>query len=164
MITNSPRTVDWTHDQHLASGWVTARVPSHFMVRKSETRRERITVRRGTNTDLRIVNGLGADIHQFWLADKDGTIYSASAIPAGEEAKLTPLQEMHVDMSDEKLLFEMSSASTYQALDKGNDSDALRYVMTTHNLPLSGDVTVFVNQPGYHWRMVDLHWGRVYDI
>ena len=164
MITNSPRTVDWTHDQHLASGWVTARVPSHFMVRKSETRRERITVRRGTNADLRIVNGLGADINQFWLADKDGIIYSASAISAGEEAKLTPLQEMHVDMSDENFLFEMSSASTYQALDKGNDSDALRYVMTTHNLPLSGDVTVFVNQPGYHWRIVDLHWGRVYDV
>ena len=34
MTTNVARTVDWTHDQHLASGWVTARVPAHFMVRK----------------------------------------------------------------------------------------------------------------------------------
>ena len=164
MITNSPRTVDWTHDQHLASGWVTARVPSHFMVRKSETRRERITVRRGTNADLRIVNGLGADINQFWLADKDGTIYSASAISAGEEAKLTALEEVRVDISDENFLFEMSSSSTYQALDKGNDSDALRYVMTNLPLLLSSDITVSVVQPGYHWRMMDLQWGRAYDI
>src|SRR5439155_14148300 len=35
------REVDWTQSQHLRRGWVTARVPAHFHLRKSETRRER---------------------------------------------------------------------------------------------------------------------------
>ena len=89
--------MDWTHDQHLGSGWVTARVPTHFMVRKSETRRERVIVRRGANTDLKIVNGLGVDISQFWLADGDGKIYSAVDIPAGEEIALELRPDVRVD-------------------------------------------------------------------
>ena len=164
MTTNTARTVDWTQDQHLASGWITARVPSDFMVRKSEVRRERITVRRGTDAGLRIVNGLGADISELWLADIDGTIYSGDDISAGEEAKLIPFERVRLEKPDENFLFEMSSASTYQALDKGNDSDALRYVMTNLPLRLSSDITVSVVQPGYHWRIMDLQWGRAYDI
>ena len=163
LITNATRTVDWTHDQHLASGWLTARVPSHFMVRKSEMRRERITVRSG-NADLKIVNGLGADISQFWLADTDGEIYAAESIAAGEEATLVPFKETQPDKSDGNFLFEMSSRSTYRELDRGNVPDALRYVMTNHNLTLSSDPMVSVNQPGYRWRIMDLHWGRTYDI
>src|SRR3954454_8747038 len=31
--------IEWGGEQHLARGWVTARVPSHFMVRRSETLR-----------------------------------------------------------------------------------------------------------------------------
>ena len=164
LITNATRTVDWTHDQHLASGWVTARVPAHFMVRKSEMRRERITVRRGTNANLGIVNGLGTDISQFWLADTDGEIYAAESISAGAEAKLIPFPEMRQDKSDENFLFEMSSSSTYQTLDRGNVSHTLRQAMGTHDLLLSSDLTVSVKQPGYHWRIMDLQWGRVYDI
>ena len=38
------RFVDWTSDQHLTSGWVTARVPAYFQIRKNEDRRERLTV------------------------------------------------------------------------------------------------------------------------
>jgi hypothetical protein len=55
----TPRTVEWTHDQHLSSGWVTARVPAHFMIRKSEIRRERVTIRQGGDAGLKVVNGLG---------------------------------------------------------------------------------------------------------
>ena len=36
------KTIDWTNDQHLDSGWVVARVPACFAIRKSETRRERL--------------------------------------------------------------------------------------------------------------------------
>ena len=164
MTTNTARTVDWTQDQHLASGWVTARVPSDFMVRKSEVRRERITVRRGTETGPRIVNGLGADISKLWLADIDGTIYFGDDISAGEEAKLMPFQRGRPEKPDENLLFEMSSAATYQALDKGDVPDALRYVMVTHDVKLSSDLTVSIKQPGYHWKIMDLHSGRRYDI
>ncbi len=164
MTTNTARTVDWTQDQHLASGWITARVPSDFMVRKSEVRRERITVRRGADAGLRIVNGLGADISELWLADIDGTIYSGDDISAGEEAKLIPFERVRLEKPDENFLFEMSSAPTYQALDKGYVPDALRYVMVTHDVQLSSDLTIAIKRPRYHWRIMDLHSGRTYDI
>jgi hypothetical protein len=90
----SARTLDWTHDQHLATGWVTARVPAHFMLRKSEARRERVTVHRGRDGSLRLVNGLGADIDRLWLASKRGTIYTAAHVPAGGKAVLVRRPEL----------------------------------------------------------------------
>jgi hypothetical protein len=85
------RTIDWTHDQHLASEWITARVPVYFTFRKSEARRERLTVRKGENGAIGLVNGLGADIRQLWWADKTGELYTATNIPAGAESQLTPI-------------------------------------------------------------------------
>ena len=164
MATNRARTVDWTHDQHLATGWVTARVPAHFMVRKSETRRERVTVRKDTNIGLRVVNGLGATISQFWLADKDGTIYSAADISAGEEANLAPLKETGLPESGEMFLFELWAPLVNQELDKRSISSILRDEMVNHGLLLSDDVTVFVSQPGKEWLLTDSLWGHTYNI
>jgi hypothetical protein len=81
-------TVDWSQDQHFASGWVSARVPSHFKLRKSEVRRERLTVRRRSDGSLAAVNGLGATILQLWLADDKGQVHTAEEVPAGAEATL----------------------------------------------------------------------------
>src|SRR5262245_7947412 len=81
------RTIDWTEDQHLASGWITARVPAHFVVRKSETRRERLDVRR-EGSEITVVNGLGADIKKLWWAERDGRVYSAENVQAGAGAPL----------------------------------------------------------------------------
>jgi hypothetical protein len=81
--------VDWTQDQHLASGWVRARVPAHFVLRKSENRRERLTVRAEVDGRLSVVNGLGASIAKLFLADREGRWYSAEGIPAGAAAAVT---------------------------------------------------------------------------
>ena len=164
MITNVARKVDWTHDQHLASGWVTARVPAHFMVRKSETRRERVTVRREADIPLRIVNGLGADISQFWLADKDGTIFSATNISAGTEAALTPFEKTGIDGSDELFLFEASVPMAIQELDKGNIAERFRDEMLSHGILLSEDVTVSVKQRRREWEITDRLLQRSYHI
>src|SRR6266540_3632502 len=83
------RTIDLSNDQHLDSGWVTARAPAYFKFRKSETRRERLTIRQEGAGAIRVVNGLGADVRELWLADRDGKIYSAGGIRAGAEAKLS---------------------------------------------------------------------------
>ena len=158
MTTNLARTVDWTHDQHLANGWVTARVPAHFMVRKSETRRERVTIRREAGAGLRIVNGLGADISQFWLEDRDGTIYSATDIPAGTEAELVSRPDLRIDHQDrsaEIFQFELWMPSINQALDMGNLPSTLRDEMGKHGALLSDDVSVSVQQPGLQWRITD---------
>jgi hypothetical protein len=81
--------LDWTDDaQHLASGAVTARVPAHFVVRRSENRRERVGLHREKDGSLAAVNLLSVPIKQLWLADRDGRIYTASDLPAGPQARL----------------------------------------------------------------------------
>jgi hypothetical protein len=84
------RTMDWTSEQHLSSGWVTARTPAQFMVRKTETRRERVEIRRSSNGELTAVNALGADIRHFRYADPAGQVYTAGHIAAGAQATLQP--------------------------------------------------------------------------
>jgi hypothetical protein len=86
--TSGNRTVVWTEDQHLASGWLAARVPVHFTFRKSEVRRERLAVHTGAGGKLTVVNGLGAPIKQLTLADRDGRLLAAANIPAGAEVAL----------------------------------------------------------------------------
>jgi hypothetical protein len=83
------RTIDLSNDQHLDSGWVTARAPAYFKFRKSETRRERLTIRQEGDGAISVVNGLGADVRELWLADRGGKVYSAGGIRAGAEAKLS---------------------------------------------------------------------------
>jgi hypothetical protein len=85
----SPRTVVWTDDQNLRSGWLTARVPAHFLVRSSEHREERLLVSKETDGSLSVVNALGAPIASVWVADSAGKIYTASALPVDGKATLT---------------------------------------------------------------------------
>jgi hypothetical protein len=83
----SSREVDWTQSQHFERGWVSARVPAYFHLRKSETRRERIQVL-NEGGKLQIVNSLGAPIKSFWLADADLNLYQAENVGAGEKGGL----------------------------------------------------------------------------
>jgi hypothetical protein len=82
-------TIDWSQDQHLATGWVEARVPAHFKVRKSEMRRERVTLQREADGHWSMVNGLGAEIRRFFYVDRKGQVHKAEDIPAGARAMLT---------------------------------------------------------------------------
>ncbi|MBP3954703.1 hypothetical protein J8F10_05320 [Gemmata sp. G18] len=88
---NSALTIDWTREQHLASGWLTPRVPAHFALRKSELRRERMTISKGADGAPEAVNGLGADLSQFWYRDEGGNVFFAEGIPGGGRAALKPL-------------------------------------------------------------------------
>jgi hypothetical protein len=83
------REVDWSSAQHFQRGWVSARVPVHFHLRKSETRRERIQVI-NENGKLQIVNGLGAPIKSFWFADAAANCYEATSVDAGQKGGLIP--------------------------------------------------------------------------
>jgi hypothetical protein len=86
--TNSLRLVDWTNDQHLTAGWVTARVPAYFQIRKNEDRRERLTIEKQADGSLKIVNALGADIQRLYVADPAGHVFEGRDIPAGAERTL----------------------------------------------------------------------------
>ena len=86
---SGPRSVDWDTDQHLASGWVTARVPAYFQVRKSEDlRRERLSVRKDAQGNVSVSNYLGVDIRRLLLADASGRVFQGHDIPAGGERPL----------------------------------------------------------------------------
>ena len=87
------RTANWTEDQHLDTGWVTARTPAHFMIRRSETRRERLTLTRSSDGALSVVNGLGVPIRNLWLADETGIVFKGSDIAAGASASLQVTRE-----------------------------------------------------------------------
>ena len=96
------REVDLTQSQHFSRGWVSARVPAFFHLRKSETRRERIQII-NENGKLQIVNGLGAPIKSIWVAFPtkpmphvaDGLdFYHADNVAAGQKAGLIPI-ELH---------------------------------------------------------------------
>src|SRR5262249_16343464 len=82
----SERQMDWTRSQHLERGWITARVPAHFRLRKSALRRERIQL---NYADRTVMNGLGARVQSLWLADSKGQIYTAREIAAGQTAHLS---------------------------------------------------------------------------
>lgn len=81
-------TIDWTRGQDLAGGWVKARLPAHFRIRKCELRRERIDFTRDPSGALMAVNGLGCAIERLWVADRTGRIYMAAKIPPGVQIPL----------------------------------------------------------------------------
>ena len=80
--------IDWTDGQRLTGGWVSARVPRHFKLRKNEDRTERINLDRDGGV-LKVVNRLGAGVKGFWYADHDGKVYTAVDVPDGGEVVLT---------------------------------------------------------------------------
>jgi hypothetical protein len=93
-VVSLPLDLDWTDgEQHLRKGWLTARIPAHFMVRKSEARSERLLVKRAQTGDLTLVNQLRADLRRLWLADEAGRIYTASDVSLGGETVLQPTGE-----------------------------------------------------------------------
>lgn len=96
----SDRVLDWTNDQHLVTDWVTARVPAYFKLRKSELRRERLSLRQEADGARSIVNGLGAQIERLWWADGDGKIYTASNVAAGAPARLELIALQAADEPD----------------------------------------------------------------
>ena len=88
------REVDWSNGQHLTRGWVNARVPTHFVIRKSEPRRERLQLERAADGTLTVVNGLGAKVKTLWLADAQGRLHkAAAAIDAGAKSTLAATDE-----------------------------------------------------------------------
>ena len=82
------RSVDTTVDQHLARGWVAARVPAHLQLTTVERRRERLDFERLDDGGLAVVNGLGVDITSLSARDADGRHWACERLAAGQRVVL----------------------------------------------------------------------------
>ncbi|MBF0409284.1 MAG: hypothetical protein HQM10_18230 [Candidatus Riflebacteria bacterium] len=98
-----PCRVDWTREQVFGGNWLIARLPSHFKVRKVETRRERIIVKRIDESGATIINGLGAKIVKFYLMDGKGRIFEASDVETGKDAQLLKVNNIFEKRSSDAL-------------------------------------------------------------
>ncbi|HJQ37933.1 MAG TPA: hypothetical protein VKB93_12415 [Thermoanaerobaculia bacterium] len=78
---------DWTDGQRFLSGWVGSRVPSHFTLRKSEPRRERVPIRIQGGR-VYALNGLGVPITKLEVALADGSVFEAQQLAPGKEVTL----------------------------------------------------------------------------
>jgi hypothetical protein len=87
---NKACVLDVTQDQHLASGWISSRVPVHFNLRKNEVRRERLTFS-AENGQIKVANGLGIPIRAlYYMEDKAGQkiVHEGRDIAAGAQVQL----------------------------------------------------------------------------
>jgi|GEM_PF-1145736 hypothetical protein len=83
----SNRGINWTKGQLFTGKWIASRVPAHFAVRKSESRKERLSVTWESSTPT-VVNSLGTDITYLCLADAQGNIFKATHLRAGQRTVL----------------------------------------------------------------------------
>lgn len=149
--------VDWTQGQHLVGGWVIARVPANFFVRKSEIRRERLQVE-FKDGKLAVINGLGVPINSLWLVDAKGKVYSAGKIEPGARATLTDTQQtVPSNPLDLRSIFIKSGYGRITQSFTNAPSPHLRpgtYVAETEQNPFLEDgfppYTKVINLPGRH--------------
>jgi len=86
----SPRFMDWSQDQYLTAGWVAARVPALFAVRKAAGTQARVEIGHGSDGTVTAVNGLGVKIMSLWYADAQGRVFRSGPIIAGASEVLRP--------------------------------------------------------------------------
>lgn len=87
------RTVDWSADQHLSAGWVKSRVPSHFKLRKSQMRRERMVFSREGDS-YTALNGFGVAVERLYYCGPDGRVYTAKEVAPGAKVSLQPADDV----------------------------------------------------------------------
>jgi hypothetical protein len=118
------RAVNQDVDQHMVSGWVQARVPAIFVVRKSELERRRvdILVRDGAYA---ATNGLGADIEDLIYRDGQGRYYRGQKIAAGQTVTLTPYTPTSTGRPTPEAWRQIYSGGTWPTIAESRDPATL---------------------------------------
>ena len=121
------RELELSQSQRLTRGWISARVPAHFALRKSETRRERLTMQKLPDGRVTVVNGLGADIQTLWLRDDKGRPFKGEGLKAGQNVALHSDDFVSSSSSTISLagLYQGSWVAAHDAL-VGNSSASVR--------------------------------------
>ncbi len=135
---NSARLMDWTFNQHLGSGWVSARVPAHFMIRKSEKRRERLDITIDPGSNITVMNGFGVAIKKLWLADDKGRIFYGENIGSWAKKTLTPTDKKSINKRDfPRLVYEALSWEDTVKMPKENILRPGAYMAYLDGLPFT---------------------------
>jgi hypothetical protein len=74
--------------QHLTHGWISARIPAYFAIRKAESQRKERVVFDWNAKPPAATNGLGVDIRSLHVRSPKGILYTANNIKAGQNAVL----------------------------------------------------------------------------
>ena len=83
--THARRTLQWTADQRLASGWLPARTPTQHLVIVARPTEKRLDIRPEAD-GLRIRNGLGVAASYLIVQGHQGGLYGCEHVAAGETA------------------------------------------------------------------------------
>lgn len=111
--------VDWGGDQHFRRGWVPARVPAHFQLRKSKAETRRAIVAR-EGEELTLTNALGAGIARVVVADEKGRLYEGTDVAEGAKVTLRPTGNQASDKPDFVRGRVFSSQDWASAVQEGN--------------------------------------------
>jgi hypothetical protein len=85
--------VDWSEQQHFASGWLKSRTRTQFLVTSLRDQRGRLEVTDGEGPQA--ANGLEWDVRALIVCTSDGRMWFAEGLGAGETASLSPLRDEH---------------------------------------------------------------------
>lgn len=128
------RFTDWSTDQHLTTGWISSRIPTHFTLRKSQSRRERLQVTQNAQGEVTVVNGLGSDILTLHLVDGERNLFIANGpIPAGQQVKLSRTSIRPTGFEDMKVSTNWRSNPADLEIDGSTNNTPNTYVASLVN-------------------------------
>lgn len=90
-VSGTARSMNWDDGQRLTRGWIAARTPAHFYVRKAGTRRERLEISRDAQGNLIALNGLGSSIEELIYRNEQGERFELTGLEAGQSGLLRPM-------------------------------------------------------------------------
>jgi hypothetical protein len=87
-------------NQFLSHGWINARIPSYFTIRKAQSQRKERIIFDWTTGSPTAANGLGVDIKKLTVCSPTGELFAAHHIKAGEKVTLnvpsTLVEQMNI--------------------------------------------------------------------
>lgn len=87
----SYRYISWTKGQNLTVGWVAARVPTLFALRKDAPSQAHIAIWRDSAGHITAVNDLGSPVELVWYADGTGDLFRGGPLLPGVKTQLTAM-------------------------------------------------------------------------
>lgn len=122
------RTIDWTEDQHLKSGWIASRIPTHFKLRKSQMRREKMIFSARDAQSCQALNGFGVPVETLYYADGQGNLYHAENIQPGAKVTLQRLEQPPLDGAPDPRLARDIFQTDWLASANGIMKDPAKYL------------------------------------